>query len=195
MAGILNPAWQAVDRFVPDEQVRGVFGRAAPQAQPGQAPPQRQGPTMGQYVQGFIGGHMPAVVRGAYDQVQAQKKQTAADMDEIERLERRGVPSEIAAMLRLDPKSGLEALGKWLEPRTLGEGQTLTNVDVALPRGSVIAGRITDEFGEPIAMAQVQAQRYQYRPGGQRRLTFAGGPFVMTDDLGQFRVYGLMPGE
>ncbi len=80
-------------------------------------------------------------------------------------------------------------------PMTLGDGQTLANVDVALPRGSVIAGRITDEFGEPIAMAQVQAQRYEYRPGGQRRLTFAGAPFVMTDDLGQFRVYGLMPGE
>ena len=80
-------------------------------------------------------------------------------------------------------------------PVTLGDGQTLTNVDLALPRGSVIAGRITDEFGEPIAMAQVQAQRYQYGPGGQRRLTFAGGPFIMTDDLGQFRLYGLMPGE
>ena len=80
-------------------------------------------------------------------------------------------------------------------PVTLADGQTLTNVDVALPRGSVIAGRITDEFGEAIAMAQVQAQRYQYGPGGQRRLTYGGGPFVMTDDLGQFRLYGLMPGE
>jgi hypothetical protein len=83
-------------------------------------------------------------------------------------------------------------------PIALGDGQTLTNIDVALPRGSVITGRVTDEFGEPIAMAQVQAQRYQYGPGGQRRLTFGGGPFmpfIMTDDLGQFRLYGLMPGE
>jgi sarcosine oxidase gamma subunit len=80
-------------------------------------------------------------------------------------------------------------------PVALADGETLTNVDLALPRGSVISGRITDEFGEPIAMAQVQAQRYQYSPGGQRRLTFAGGPFIMTDDLGQFRLYGLMPGE
>jgi hypothetical protein len=48
-------------------------------------------------------------------------------------------------------------------------------------------------------MAQVQAQRYQYAPGGQRRLTFGsfggGGPIVFSDDLGQFRLYGLMPGE
>jgi hypothetical protein len=83
-------------------------------------------------------------------------------------------------------------------PITLGDGQMLTDIDIALPRGSVITGRITDEFGEPIAMAQVQAQRYQYGPGGQRRLTFSGGvggPLVFTDDLGQFRLYGLMPGE
>ena len=83
-------------------------------------------------------------------------------------------------------------------PIAVSDAQTLADVDIALPRGSVITGRITDEFGEPIAMAQVQAQRYQYGPGGQRRLTFGGGPggpIVFTDDLGQFRVYGLMPGE
>jgi hypothetical protein len=82
-------------------------------------------------------------------------------------------------------------------PIALADAQTLTDVDIALPRGSVVTGRITDEFGEPIAMAQVQAQRYQYGPGGQRRLTLGGGPMglVFTDDLGQFRLYGLMPGE
>ena len=66
----------------------------------------------------------------------------------------------------------------------VADGQDLTQVDIALPRGSVITGRITDEFGEPIAGAQVQVQRYQYTPSGQRRLTFAGGTgFVQTNDL------------
>ncbi len=79
----------------------------------------------------------------------------------------------------------------------VADGQDLTQVDIALPRGSVITGRITDEFGEPIAGAQVEVQRYQYTPSGQRRLTFAGagGGFVQTDDRGEFRAYGLMPGE
>ncbi len=78
----------------------------------------------------------------------------------------------------------------------VAEGQDLTQVDFVLPRGSVIAGRITDEFGEPIAGAQIQVQRYQYTPGGQRRLVFAGGTgFVQTDDRGEFRAYGLMPGD
>jgi len=77
----------------------------------------------------------------------------------------------------------------------VADGQDLTQVDFTLPRGSVIAGRITDEFGEPIAGAQIQVQRYQYTPGGQRRLVFAGGTgFVQTDDRGEFRAYGLMPG-
>src|SRR6185503_1519465 len=34
---------------------------------------------------------------------------------------------------------------------SVADGQDLTQVDIALPRGSVITGRITDEFGEPIA--------------------------------------------
>jgi protocatechuate 3,4-dioxygenase beta subunit len=53
---------------------------------------------------------------------------------------------------------------------------------------------VTDEFGEPITGVFVQVQRYTYLPGGQRRLTFAGAP-GSTDDRGEFRVFGLMPGE
>jgi protocatechuate 3,4-dioxygenase beta subunit len=45
----------------------------------------------------------------------------------------------------------------------------------------------------------VQVQRYQYGPDGQRRLTpvSAGGSFGFnsTDDRGEFRAFGLMPGE
>ena len=79
----------------------------------------------------------------------------------------------------------------------VADGQDLTQVDIALPRGSVITGRITDEFGEPIAGAQVEVQRYQYTPGGQRRLTFAGAAAGSSRPTicGEFRAYGLMPGE
>ena len=82
-------------------------------------------------------------------------------------------------------------------PLDLGEGQLMDRIDFALPRGGVIAGRITDELGEPIAGARMQAWRYQYLPSGQRRLTpTAGGPFgaMVTNDLGEFRLFGLMPG-
>jgi hypothetical protein len=81
---------------------------------------------------------------------------------------------------------------------TLTEGQALDKIDLLLPRGGVVAGRITDEFGEPLANAQVQVQRYQYGPGGDKQLMFAQSGVqgqIMTDDLGQFRAFGLMPGE
>ncbi|MGH9240791.1 MAG: MSCRAMM family protein, partial [Vicinamibacterales bacterium] len=75
----------------------------------------------------------------------------------------------------------------------LNVGETIASIDFALPRGGVIAGRITDEFGELMPQVQVQAQRFQFAQDGQRRLVTAGN--AITDDRGEFRVYGLMPGE
>jgi len=80
--------------------------------------------------------------------------------------------------------------GKLLD---LVEGQALEKIDFGLPRGSVITGRITDEFGEAVTDAQVQAMRYQMI-NGQRQLANVGRTSI-TDDLGQFRIFGLMPGD
>jgi hypothetical protein len=80
--------------------------------------------------------------------------------------------------------------GKVLE---LADGQTIEKLDVTLPRAGVITGRVLDEFGEPLTGARVQPMRYRYA-GGQRRLTpVAFGD--TTDDIGQFRLHGLSPGE
>ena len=78
-------------------------------------------------------------------------------------------------------------------PVELRDGQTLEGIRFDLPRGSVIAGRIVDEFGEPVAETMVMAMRYRFL-NGRRRLVPAGR-FSQTDDLGQFRLYGLPPGE
>jgi hypothetical protein len=78
-------------------------------------------------------------------------------------------------------------------PVELLDGQTLENVNFNLPRGSVIAGRIVDEFSEPVAEATVAAMRYRY-VNGRRRLVPAGR-FAQTDDGGHFRIYGLPPGD
>jgi hypothetical protein len=81
-------------------------------------------------------------------------------------------------------------------PLEIGEGQTLEKIVIALPRGSVISGRITDEFGEPVANAVVTSLRYGYA-GGARRLAPAGGQNSRdtTDDQGHFRLFGLSPGD
>lgn len=79
------------------------------------------------------------------------------------------------------------------KPIDLSEGQLLDRTDVLLPRGGVVTGRIVDEYGEPLADATVQALRYQY-VGGQRQLAPAGRA-AQTDDIGQYRIFGLPPGD
>jgi hypothetical protein len=80
-------------------------------------------------------------------------------------------------------------------PIELGDGQSIEKITIGLPRGSVLGGRITDEFGEPVANAAVVAWRYAYAAGA-RRLTPAGqNARDTTDDLGQYRLFGLPPGD
>ena len=80
-------------------------------------------------------------------------------------------------------------------PLELASAQEADKIDFALPRGGVIAGRVTDELGEPLAGVRVQAMRYQYLPNGRRQLTpVFGGGFMGTNDLGEYRLYSLMPG-
>ena len=75
----------------------------------------------------------------------------------------------------------------------LTDQQLLDKADIAMPRGSVIAGRIADEFGDPIADATVTAMRSAWT-NGKRRLQPAGRP-TQTNDLGQYRIFGLAPGD
>ena len=78
-------------------------------------------------------------------------------------------------------------------PIELTDAQMMDKADVALPRGSVLAGRVVDVFGEAVAEADVTAMRMQYL-NGRRRLAPTGRNGT-TNDLGQFRIYGLPPGE
>ena len=78
-------------------------------------------------------------------------------------------------------------------PVDLAAGQTLEKLVVGLPRGSVITGRISDEFGEPLTGAQVRVLRYGYAAGARRLIP--AGQSDRTDDQGTFRVFGLPPGD
>src|SRR3954451_1480469 len=77
-------------------------------------------------------------------------------------------------------------------PLQLTDGQQLKGIAFQLPRGSVIGGRVLDEDGEAMPGVSVRVMRYQYLQG-ERRLTPAGAG--QTDDKGQYRVWGLMPGD
>ena len=79
------------------------------------------------------------------------------------------------------------------KPLEIVDGQTLDKVDFALPRGGVITGHVIDQYGDPVPNVQVAAMRSQFVQG-RRGFTSAGG-FATTDDLGEYRLFGLNPAD
>ena len=75
---------------------------------------------------------------------------------------------------------------------SLSPGQTKKDLVFKLIPAAVIAGRVFDEDGEPVPGAEVRALREIYHEG---RLTLTTQGFAQTDDLGQFRLFGLAPGR
>jgi hypothetical protein len=78
------------------------------------------------------------------------------------------------------------------DPIALADGQRFA-ADFRLSRGGAITGRVADEFGDPIAGANVTAMRFQTTPQGSRMTRT--GTSVPSDDNGAYRVYGLPPGQ
>jgi hypothetical protein len=83
-------------------------------------------------------------------------------------------------------------------------GQTAQSPDIFLDRGGAIAGRILDGNGEPMVDVRVMAlapapvppqlEGRGDRPAPKRRMVPAGHP-AQSNDLGEFRIYGLFPGD
>lgn len=80
-------------------------------------------------------------------------------------------------------------------PIEIADGQVLANVDFNLPRGGVITGRVTDEFGEPVTGVSIKIENYRFMNGRRQLMPVWGSPWASTDDLGRFRAYGLPAGE
>src|SRR5688572_22634502 len=73
----------------------------------------------------------------------------------------------------------------------LTDGQTLDLPPLRLARGGVITGSISDEYGDPAPEVTVQAFRAEYMQGMKRLI---GVRSAATNDIGQYRIYGLQPG-
>ena len=76
------------------------------------------------------------------------------------------------------------------KPLVVLDGQIVANIDFALPRMSVIAGRITDETGQPMAGVRVFFLRPAYTQGLRR---MASAESAVSDDAGQYRAVNLPP--
>ena len=79
-------------------------------------------------------------------------------------------------------------------PVQLADGQVLDKIDFALPRMSTIAGRVTDESGDPIEGVRIFATRMMFFEG-RRRLVPIGTSNIQTDDEGEYRISRLSPGN
>lgn len=87
---------------------------------------------------------------------------------------------------------GAKSAGRAGTPIQLEDGQKLESKPIAMPKGGVVTGIVLDEFGEPSPGTSVRALRMVMRTG-EKRLESAGTG--TTDDRGQYRIYGLQPGQ
>ncbi len=75
----------------------------------------------------------------------------------------------------------------------LSRGQQAGNILFELDPAPTAAGRVLDNYGEPIANIMVEALRRSYDVRGNPRLARAGT--ALTDDRGEYRIFWLDPGE
>ena len=74
----------------------------------------------------------------------------------------------------------------------LTPGQQVEDLVISLVPTGTIAGRVFDEDGEPVVRANVRALRYVYQDG-EKILTQVEQ--TQTNDLGEYRLFWLNPGE
>jgi 5-hydroxyisourate hydrolase-like protein (transthyretin family) len=93
---------------------------------------------------------------------------------------------------------GAQRPGRPGTPITIADGQQVANLQIRLPRGSVITGVIRDELGQPAQGVGVRVMQYRNQ-NGERVLSLPpladGFLDKITDDRGMYRIFGLPAGE
>jgi len=69
------------------------------------------------------------------------------------------------------------------------------SLTIRLDRGGSITGRVLDDEGDPVVKASVVAGQRRSVGGAWRLMQTGSAARATTDDLGQFRLYGLPAGE
>jgi hypothetical protein len=77
----------------------------------------------------------------------------------------------------------------------VGATGSVPGIDIALPKQGVIAGKVLDSSGEPVNAALVLALANMYYQSGRRARIPRGAVPVMSNDLGEYRIGQLPPGE
>jgi hypothetical protein len=95
------------------------------------------------------------------------------------------------------PVSGREPTAPTVD---LAEDEKRDDIEITLTRWGTVAGRILDEYGDPMQGVSLQLLHVRYE-AGRRRLVSAGetttawGGARVTDDVGAYRLFGVAPGQ
>jgi hypothetical protein len=83
----------------------------------------------------------------------------------------------------------------------VADGQIVDNINVALPRGAVVTGRVVDGEAHPLANIGVMLLRREFSLGRVEllpvwtRLSGGEGLAALTNDRGEYRLFGIPPGD
>ena len=77
-------------------------------------------------------------------------------------------------------------------PLVVAAGELVSNIEIALFRSATISGVVLDEANEPAARARVIAFKRQFVGSGWR---YVPAGTAIANDLGEYRIFGLVPGE
>ena len=77
----------------------------------------------------------------------------------------------------------------------VGDDQIFDSINITLVSAGAIAGRITDQNGDPLEGVSVQALQSKFSGGRRRLLPVTDGEPLTTDDTGRYRLFGIPPGQ
>ena len=130
--------------------------------------------------------------------VRATRDQRVTSTNDDGRFEVRDLPAGDVVLSVRKPgyvSTGYGARSDMEQPRPirLADKALFDKADIALDRGGVITGRVVDDYGEPVLEANVRVMRRRYVQGKQQFVP--AGNFSSTNDIGEYRIFGLAPGD
>ena len=208
--GVSNVAQAATFSLRPGDEKTGInFTVTAAAIRSGQAEVRRDEREVPSRTSMVIGGHIfrpggrpviAAIVRlMPSGSTMAPPKLAFTDGDGAYRFV---LPGQAAGTYRVAATSDGYVSVEYGQQRTLDAGEEISvapgeeraRIDITLARPGAFAGRLFDEYGDPVEGVAVRASQVRWVDGRRRLVELA--PFTRpTDDLGRFRIFGLEPGE
>jgi hypothetical protein len=78
---------------------------------------------------------------------------------------------------------------------TIRNGETLEKIDITLPGSGAITGRVVDANGDAVEGISVRVMQLVFAANRRRPTIVTGAGRRLTNDQGQYRLYGVPPGQ